>query len=421
MFNILKNITAAGLMLASSAALADTLLIPDAIFDGTSNKLITGKAVLIKDGKIARIANKSDFADVDAAIINLAGQTLLPGLIDLHSHVLLHPYDEVSWNDQVLKETYAERAIRAANHLKNTLHAGYTTLRDLGSEGAEYLDVGVRQTLEKGVIEGPRLLVAGKAIVATGSYGPKGFGEHVTVPLGAEEADGADLVRVTRDQIGHGADFIKVYADYRWGPNGEAMPTFSIDEIKTIVETARSSGRYTVAHASTPEAMRRAILGGVETIEHGSQGTPEVFKLMKDEGVAWCSTLAAGEAISSYQGWNKGQMPDPVRITDQKRAFKDALKAGVTMCAGSDVGVFDHGDNAWELELMVEYGMEPIDVIKSATSVNAKLLHMADKIGAVKEGMLAELIAVPGNPLDDISLLRKVSFVLQGDRIIKAP
>ncbi|WP_262695164.1 metal-dependent hydrolase family protein [Kordiimonas aquimaris] len=421
MLNKLKTVIAISALMISSAASADILLVPDAIFDGVSNKLITGKAVLVKDGKIARIADPSAFASSTAEVINLNGHTLMPGLIDLHSHVLLHPYDEVSWNDQVLKETYAERAIRASNHLKHSLHAGYTTLRDLGSEGAGYLDVGVRDTLNKGVIEGPRLLVAGKAIVATGSYGPKGFGEHVSVPLGAEEGDGNDLIRITRDQIGNGADFIKVYADYRWGPNGEAMPTFSIEEIKTIVETARSSGRYTVAHASTPEAMRRAILGGVETIEHGSQGTPEIFKLMKDNNVAWCSTLAAGEAISAYQGWKKGEMADPQRITDQKAAFKAALDAGVTMCAGSDVGVFDHGDNAWELELMVEYGMAPIDVLMSATSINAKLLHMESKIGAIKEGMLAEIIAVRGDPIKDISTLRSPSFVLQGSTMIKKP
>ena len=404
--------------LAQGGSAKDFLLLPDAIFDGTSSELITGQAVLVSDGRIARIAPIAEFAGSNAERIELKGQTLLPGLIDLHSHVLLHPYDEVSWNDQVLKQSFAERAIRAANHLGSTIRAGYTTLRDLGSEGAAYTDVGVRQALEKGVIPGPRLIVAGKAIVATGSYGPKGFAEHVRVPLGAEEADGADLVRVVRDQIGHGADFIKVYADYRWGPNGEARATFSIAEIKTIVETARSSGRYTVAHASTPEAMRRAIEGGVETIEHGSQGTAEIFALMAKKGVAWCPTLAAGEAISGYRGWKKGEMPDPQRVLDQKHAFTLALKAGVVMCAGSDVGVFDHGDNAWELELMVEYGMAPIDVLKSATSVNAKLLHLENQIGQVKAGYLAELIAVKGSPFDNIITLRKPTFVLQGETVI---
>lgn len=409
-------------VLALSAAVKaqGMILVPDAIFDGTSDTLLTNKAVVVKAGRISAIVDRQDaYASEDLPVIDLRGQTLLPGLIDLHSHVLLHPYDETGWNEQVLNESWAERALRAGNHLKATLHAGYTTLRDLGSEGAGYVDVGVRQALEKGVIEGPRLIVAGRAIVATGSYGPKGFAEHVSVPLGAEPADAGELVRVTRDQIGHGADFIKVYADYRWGPNGEAMPTFSIEEIRTIVETARSSGRYTVAHATTPESMQRAVLGGVETIEHGSTGDAETFALMRDRGVAWCPTLAAGEAISMYQGWQKGVDADPKRVIDQRRAFKLALEAGVIMCAGSDVGVFDHGDNAWELELMVEYGMNPVDVLRSATSINAKLLHMENDIGQVREGWVADLIAVKGNPLEIISSLRQVSFVMQEGRIVK--
>ncbi len=414
---LLNFVVIAWISVQAGPAAADIILVPDAIFDGTSSKLITNRAVLVSDGRIIQIANLDKLDQSKAQVILLPGQTLMPGLIDLHSHVLLHPYDETNWNDQVLKESWAERALRAGNHLKATLEAGYTTLRDLGSEGAGYVDVGVKQALQKGVIPGPRLIVAGKAIVATGSYGPKGFAEHVNVPLGAEPADASNLVTVTRDQIGHGADFIKVYADYRWGPNGEAMPTFSVSEIQTIVETARSSGRYTVAHASSPEAMRRAILGGVETIEHGTAGTPEIFQLMKDKGVAWCPTLAAGEAIAEYQGWRKGEGADPKRIIDQKSSFTAALKAGVTMCAGSDVGVFDHGDNAWELELMVEYGMKPGDVLKSATSINAGLLHMADQIGQVKIGMLAELIAVAGNPIEDISVLRKPTLVMQGDII----
>jgi imidazolonepropionase-like amidohydrolase len=422
--DMFKKISALTLVtvLLSAPTLADTLLVPDAIFDGVSNQLITGQAVLVRGNTIVAISKRGELAaNAEIKVIELPGQTLMPGLIDLHSHVLLHPYDEVNWNDQVLKETYAERAIRASVHLQKTLKAGYTTLRDLGSEGAGYVDVGVRQALEKGVIEGPRLIVAGRAIVATGSYGPKGFGEHVNVPLGAEPADGPDLIRVTRDQIGHGADFIKVYADYRWGPSREARPTFSIEEIRTIVETAKSSGRYTVAHASTAEGMRRAVLGGVVTIEHGSQGTEEVFELMKEKGVAWCPTLAAGEAIAEYQGWQKAIQPDPKRVTDQKQAFEKALNAGVIMCAGSDVGVFDHGDNAWELELMVEYGMSAIEVLKSATSVNAELLRMADQIGQVKTGMRAELIAVTGNPVDDINILRKPTLVMQGESKVFRP
>ena len=315
----------------------------------------------------------------------------------------------------MLQESYAERAIRGGIHAGKTLRAGFTTVRDLGSEGAGYVDVGLKQTIEKGVIPGPRLLVAGKAIVATGSYGPKGFIEQVEVPLGAEEADGVDgITRVVRDQIGHGADLIKVYADYRWGPNGEARPTFTQSELELIVEIANSSGRQVVAHAATAEGMRRATLAGVATIEHGDDGTPEVFELMAERGVALCPTLAAGDAISQYRGWNKGTDPEPARIGQKRRSFREALDAGVTIVAGGDVGVFPHGDNVRELEMMVDYGMETLDVLRSVTSGNADVLGVGERVGRIRPGLLADLIVVSGNPVDDISNLREIELVLLG-------
>jgi imidazolonepropionase-like amidohydrolase len=343
----------------------------------------------------------------------------LPGLIEGHSHILLHPYNEVSWNDQVLRESVAERSARAVNHLRASLMAGITTMRDLGSEGAGYADIGLKQAVEKGVVPGPRLLVAGKAIVATGSYGPKGFHEGVEVPLGAETADGFDdLIRVTRDQIGHGADFIKVYADYRWGPNGTAEATFTVAELKTIVEIAESSGRYVVAHASSPEGMRRAIEAGVETIEHGDDATLEIFNLMKAKGIALCPTVAAGDAISQYGGWKKGIDPTPARILAKQENFKMALSAGVKIVFGGDVGVFIHGDNVRELELMVEYGMNTKAALISATSANAEQFHL-NTLGQLKAGFLADIIAVEGDPMKEISALRKVGLVMKDGKIYK--
>jgi imidazolonepropionase-like amidohydrolase len=300
--------------------------------------------------------------------------------------------------------------------------AGFTTVRDLGSEGAGYADIGIKAAIEKGVIPGPRLLVAGKAIVATGSYGPKGFAEHVRVPLGAEEADGVDhLIKVVRDQIGHGADIIKVYADYRWGPNGEARPSFSEAELRLIVETAASSGRVVVAHAVTPEAMKRATLAGISTIEHGDMGDEAVFSLMREKGVALCPTLAAGDAISQYNGWKKGIDPEPERISAKKASFAAALKSGVTLIAGGDVGVFPHGENVTELELMVDYGMLPIDVLKSVTSVNARVFGLGNKLGFLKNGYLADLVAVQGRPDKDIRQLRQVGLVIKDGHIYKQP
>lgn len=390
-----------------------TLLKPARVFDGEETH--ADWIVLVKGNFILYAGNADDApaTDVDRTI-DLAGQTLLPGLIEGHSHILLHPYDETVWNDQVLKESLAERVARAVNHVRNSLMAGVTTMRDLGSEGAGYADVGVRDSINKGIIPGPRLLVAGKALVATGSYGPKGFHEGVDVPLGAETADGYDdLIRVVRSQIGRNIDFVKVYADYRWGPDGAASPTFTQRELETIVEVAQSSGRPVVAHASTAEAMTRAILAGVETIEHGDGATAEVYKLMVEHNVALCPTLAAGDAVAQYSGWNKGVDPEPPRLQNKRRSFKAALDAGVTICFGGDVGVYPHGDNVRELEMMVDYGMSAEAVLRSATSINAGLFHIANKVGRIRTGLLADIIAVEGDPGRDISVLRNVRLVMK--------
>lgn len=392
------------------------LLKPDRVFDGTT--LHNNWGVVTQNGTIMAVGPLSNLTLPTAAqTINLEGLTLMPGMIEGHSHVLLHPYNETGWNDQVLVESSAERVARATVHLRKSLDAGFTTLRDLGSEGSGYDDVGLKTAINKGIIPGPRMVVAGKAIVTTGSYGPKGFAPHVSVPLGAEPADGHDdLIRVVRDQIGHGADVIKVYADYRWGPNGEAMPTFTLKELELIVEIAASSGRKVVAHAATEEGMRRATLAGVQTIEHGDGGTAEVWQLMAQKGVALCPTLAAPDAILQYRGWNKDSDPEPARIRQKKASFKAALKAGVPIVAGGDVGVFPHGDNVRELEMMVRYGMPALQVWQNVTKTNAQLLGLKDR-GEIKKGLLADLIAVQGQPESNISDLRQIHFVMKGGKI----
>jgi imidazolonepropionase-like amidohydrolase len=393
------------------------VLRPDRIYDG--ERLHEGWSVLVLGTRIAEVAPEVT-APAGATEIVLRGTTLLPGLIEGHSHLLLHPYNETSWTDQVLLESYAERVARATVHARATLMAGITTVRDLGSEGAGYSDVGLKQAIEKGVVPGPRMLVAGPALVATGSYNPKGAPEW-SLPKGAEEADGQDdLIRATRDQIGRGADWVKVYADYRWGPNGEARPTYTEQELRLVVEVAESSGRRVVAHASTPEGMLRAVRAGVRTIEHGDGGTLDIFELMAERGVGFCPTLSAGEAISQYGGWRKGVDPEPARLQTKRASFALALTSGVSMCFGGDVGVYPHGDNVRELELMVEYGMTPLSALRAATSGNADILELPDR-GAISEGLLADMIAVRGNPAESIAALREVVLVMKDGRIVREP
>ena len=405
---------------AEPAAAVARLLRPAAVFDG--KEMHPGWAVLVRGDKIEAAGPAAEItAPNDTQIIDLPNDTLMPGLIEGHAHLFLHPYNEAPWNDQVNNESLAFRTAAATAYVRATLLAGFTTVRDLGTEGAGYADVGLKKAIDQGLVPGPRLIVMTRAIVATGSYGPK-LSTDLDLPQGAEEASGVDgIVRAVRGQIGKGADWIKLYADYRWGSGEPARPTFSQEELNAAVKAAHDAGRPVAAHATSAEGMRRATLAGVETIEHGDDGTAEVFKLMKERGVALCPTVAAGDAIEQYRGWKKGSAPQPKGIAEKRASVKAARAAGVTFAMGGDVGVFSHGDNAREMELLVtECGFTPLEVLRQATSGNAAIFRLTDR-GHIRAGQLADLVAVAGDPTKDIGVVRQIGLVMKGGDIFRQP
>ncbi|GHH13474.1 hypothetical protein GCM10008023_13760 [Sphingomonas glacialis] len=393
-----------------------TLLRPAAVFDGIDPVAHPGWQVLVTGERITAVG-PALAVPAGTETIDLPGDTLMPGMIEGHGHLFLHPYNETSWDDQVLHEPLALRTARAVAQAAATLRAGFTTERDLGTEGAGYADVGLRQAIAAGIVPGPRLLVATRAIVARGAYGPKGFEPGLVIPQGAEEASGVDeLVRVVRSQIAAGADVIKLYGDYRWGPGEPSRPTFSVAEMKAAVEAAHDAGRTVAVHTATPEGMLRAIAAGADTIEHGYGGTPEIFRAMAAQHIALCPTLAASDAVARYRGWRGGD-PVPEAVAQSRASFALARAAGVPICMGGDVGVFAHGENAREMVLMAAAGMPAAQVLIAATSGNARAFHLSDR-GAVRAGLLADLIAVKGNPVAAVDAVQHVAWIMKNGAIV---
>ncbi|MFY9826654.1 MAG: amidohydrolase family protein [Thermoanaerobaculia bacterium] len=419
----MKRLAVLALLLASMPALAappappPLLLTGARVLDPAGDRLLDGRDVLVENGRIVAVGPAGTLT-TPAGIrkVDLAGLTLIPGLIEMHSHLLLHPYDETPWDDQVLKEPLELRTIRAVVAAKATLEAGFTTVRDLGTEGAGFADVALRDAIAQGMIPGPRVLAATRAIVATGSYGPAGFDPRWDIPKGAQVVDGpVEMRKAVRQQIAAGADWIKVYADYRRRP-GITTPTLTQEEMAAAVDEARSAGLPVAAHAYSEEGIRRALLAGVKTIEHGTNVTDELLALMKQKGVALVPTLAASEAVSRYAGWKPGE-PEPQRVKETREMFARALKSGVTIANGSDVGVFAHGKSAREVELMVAYGMSPAQALRAATITAAAVLRKDQDLGRIAPGYLADLVAVRGNPLSDIAVIEQPAVVLKEGQI----
>ncbi len=395
------------------------LLRPAAVFDGVDGKTHADWQVLVRGDRIVAVG--PDLAvPAGTRTVDLTGDTLMPGMIEGHGHLFLHPYDEASWDDQVLHEPLALRTSRAVANARATLLAGFTSERDLGTEGAGYADVGLKAAIDEGIVEGPRLSVATRAIVALGAYGPKGFEPGVAIPQGAEEVSGTEqMVVAVRRQIAAGADWVKLYADYRWRPGEESRATLSLDEMKAAVAASHDAGRPVAVHASTAEGMRRAIEGGVDTIEHGYGGTPAVFAAMAAKRIALCPTLAAADASARYRGWN-GIEPAPAAVRLSRDALRMALSARVPICMGGDVGVYAHGTNAREMALMVAAGMTPAQVLIAATSGNARWMGLGDRLGAIRPGSLADLVAVAGDPTHDIDAVRAVRLVVKNGKPVSA-
>jgi imidazolonepropionase-like amidohydrolase len=393
------------------------------LIDGKSDHPIANALILIEDGKITSVT-PGGTAPAGVEVIDLSHATVLPGLMDLHTHVLLQgDVTAADYDEQLLKQSIPYRAILAARNARIALDHGFTTLRDLETEGAMYADVDVKMAIQRGEVPGPRIFTSTRAMTPTGMYPLLGYSWEIQVPHGVQFVDGVDGARLAvREQISHGADWIKYYSDrgYFFTPDGvlHSKVNFRDDEARAIVEEAHRLGHKVAAHSIGSDGIAASLRAGVDSIEHGDGYTDELLDQTVKQGVYWCPTVMVGAYVAPGRGGNWVKMVDL-----ERKAFGQGVKKGVKIVLGTDAGGFPWTDpnlnEAKEFHYYVDYGMTPMQAIRSATSLGAEMLGWSDRLGSIESGKFADLVAVAGDPLANIGELEHVRFVMKEGVVFK--
>ena len=394
------------------------------LLDGRGESLRKNVVIVVEGEKIKEVAGS---VPAGADVIDLSRETCLAGLIDTHTHILLQgDITAADYDEQLLKQSPEYRTILATVNARRALEYGFTSIRDVETEGAGYADADVKKAINGGVIPGPRMQVATRAMDVTGAYPLQGYAPGVMVPHGVQLVDGADAARqAVREQISHGADWIKVYSDRSYQGRGDGVlddiPTFTLEELRAIVDEAHRERHKVASHAMALRGVHNSVEAGVDTIEHGNYIADEDLKTMAARGIFYVPTIFVGEYVA--EGRAAAGAPVWVKMIQiHEETFRRAMKAGVKIAFGTDAGGFDWKINpAKEFSSMVKFGMTPAQAIRAATATAAELLGMQDSLGTVDAGKLADIVAVPGDPLGDVSLMEKVDFVMKGGVVVRRP